>query len=354
MSLWENNIRQVTPYTPGEQPKSFNVIKLNTNECPYPPSPKVKEAIMDSETDKYRLYPDPDATELVSAIADYHNVQKNQVFVGVGSDDVIGMAFLACFNSDKPIYFPDITYSFYDVWAELFHIEYETKPLNSNFEINTIDYMNENGGVIFPNPNAPTAVEMPLSDVEDIIKANQDVVVIIDEAYADFGQVTALDLVDKYTNLLVVRTYSKSRAMAGMRIGYAIGSEKLISAIKSVKFSYNSYTMNMPSIVAGVAAIRDDDYFKKIVNKITETREKAKERLSELGFTFTDSKTNFLFAKHDTVQAEIIFEKLKERNIYVRYFKKPRIDNYLRITIGTDYEMEELYKALEDIINGLN
>jgi histidinol-phosphate aminotransferase len=197
-------------------------------------------------------------------------------------------------------------------------------------------------------------VEMPLSDVEDIIKANQDVVVIIDEAYADFGQVTALDLVDKYTNLLVVRTYSKSRAMAGMRIGYAIGSEKLISAIKSVKFSYNSYTMNMPSIVAGVAAIRDDDYFKKIVNKITETREKAKERLSELGFTFTDSKTNFLFAKHDTVQAEIIFEKLKERNIYVRYFKKPRIDNYLRITIGTDYEMEELYKALEDIINGLN
>lgn len=351
MSDWEKNVRKVTPYTPGEQPKCDNVVKLNTNECPYPPSPMVTKALDNANKERLRLYPDPDATELVSAIADYYNVSHNQVFVGVGSDDVIGMAFLTFFNADKPILFPDITYSFYDVWADLFKIDYVTKPLNQNFEIMKEDYLGENGGIIFPNPNAPTAVEMELSDIEDIIKENQDVVVIIDEAYADFGDVTALELIDKYDNLLVVRTFSKSRAMAGMRIGYALGNEKLINAMKSVKFSYNSYTMNMPSVDAGVAAIKDDGYFKKIVSQILETREETKKRLAELGFTFTDSKTNFLFAKHNTIRAEFIFEELKKKNIFVRYFNKPRIDNYLRITIGTDREMEQLYDALKEIVD---
>lgn len=350
MSEWEKNVRKVTPYTPGEQPKADNVVKLNTNECPYPPSPMVEQVLNGGKKERLRLYPDPDATELVEAIADYYHISSNQVFVGVGSDDVIGMAFLTFFHSDKPIIFPDITYSFYDVWADLFKIDYITKPLNQNFEIAKEDYFDENGGIIFPNPNAPTAVEMELADIEDIVKNNQDVVVIVDEAYADFGEVTALELINKYDNLLVVRTYSKSRAMAGMRIGYAMGNEKLIKALKSVKFSYNSYTMNMPSIDAGVAAIKDDAYFKEIVSKILKTREEAKIRLTELGFTFTDSKTNFLFAKHNTMRAEVIFEELKKRNIYVRYFSKPRIDNYLRITIGTDEEMEKLYQALKEIV----
>lgn len=351
MKLWENNIRQVTPYIPGEQPDGENIIKLNTNECPYSPAPEVEMVIKNMNADKFRLYPDPEAAILVNELAKYYEVKPEQLFVGVGSDDVIGMAFLTFFNSDKPILFPDITYSFYDVWADLFKIQYETIPLNKKFEISKEDYYKENGGIIFPNPNAPTAIELPLGDIEDIIKNNQDTIVIVDEAYIDFGGESALSLIDKYENLLVVRTFSKSRAMAGMRIGYALGNEKLISAMKAVKFSYNSYTMNMPSINAGVEAIKDDVYFKEIVQKIINTREYAKDKLASLGFEFTDSKTNFLFATHKSISAEKIFNELKKKNIYVRYFNKPRIDNYLRITIGNDEEMDALYKALEEIIN---
>lgn len=348
--MWQDNIRKVTPYTPGEQPKDKDVIKLNTNESPYPPSPMVQEVVRSVENNRNRLYPDPEAAVLTDAIAKYYNVDSNQVFVGVGSDDVIGMSFLTFFNSEKPILFPDITYSFYDVWADLFKIKYEMKPLNEEFEIVKEDYLVENGGIIFPNPNAPTAVEMQLDDIEYIIKNNRDSVVIIDEAYADFGDVSVLGLVNKYENLLVVRTYSKSRALAGMRIGYAIGSKTLISALKAVKFSYNSFTMNYVSICAGAAAINDDKYFKEIVSKVINTREKAKDALKKLGFSFTDSKTNFLFATHKSVPAEEIFEELKKRKIYVRYFNKPRINNYLRITIGTDEEMEKLYEALKEIV----
>ena len=348
--MWQDNIRRVTPYTPGEQPKDKDVIKLNTNESPYPPSPMVQEVVRSVENNRNRLYPDPEAAVLTDAIAKYYNVDSNQVFVGVGSDDVIGMSFLTFFNSEKPILFPDITYSFYDVWADLFKIKYEMKSLNEKFEIVKEDYLVENGGIIFPNPNAPTAVEMQLDDIEYIIKNNRDSVVIIDEAYADFGDVSVLGLVNKYENLLVVRTYSKSRALAGMRIGYAIGSKTLISALKAVKFSYNSYTMNYVSICAGAAAINDDKYFKEIVSKVINTREKAKDTLKKMGFSFTDSKTNFLFATHKSVPAEEIFEELKKRKIYVRYFNKPRINNYLRITIGTDEEMEKLYEALKEIV----
>lgn len=347
MKPWEQYIRQVTPYTPGEQPKVENVVKLNTNENPYPPAPGVTKVFKEFDEGLLRKYPDPDASVLVDAIADYYKVKSSQVFVGVGSDDVLGMAFLTFFNSDKPILFPDITYSFYDVWADLFKIPFATVPLNDNFEVTPEDFYRENGGVIFPNPNAPTAVELPLESIEDIIKHNQDVVVIVDEAYVDFGAETALELIDKYENVLVVRTFSKSRAAAGLRIGYAFGSEKLIRAMLAVKFSYNSYTINYPTIYAGAEAIKDDAYFKEIVGKIIATREKAKIRLKEMGFACTDSKANFLFVSHKSAKAEEIFEYLKSKNIYVRYFKKPRIDNCLRITIGTDEEMETLYSALE-------
>jgi histidinol-phosphate aminotransferase len=351
MKFWEENIRRVTPYTPGEQPKISDMIKLNTNECPYPPSPMVEQAIKSMDSDKLRLYPDPEAAKLVDALAEYYNVNSNQVFVGVGSDDVLGMAFLTFFNSAKPILIADITYSFYDVWADLFRIPFKSIPLNDKFKIEPDDYKKDNGGIVIPNPNAPTAIELPLASIEDIVKNNQDVVVIIDEAYIDFGGQSALSLVDKYENLLVVQTFSKSRAMAGMRIGFAIGSEKLISAMKAVKFSYNSYTMNQTAIVSGVASIKDDTYFKETVAKIIKTREEAKEKLAELGFETTDSKANFLFATHRVAPAQEIFEKLKEKHIFVRYFKKPRIDNYLRITIGTDEEMRRLYEALEDILS---
>lgn len=350
MSSWKDNIRRVTPYTPGEQPKISDVIKLNTNECPYPPSPLVTEMIEKMDTERFRLYPDPEAGALVNELAEYYNVKPEQVFVGVGSDDVLGMAFLTCFNSEKPILFPNITYSFYDVWAELFKIPYETVALDEQFNINPEDFNRENGGIVFPNPNAPTAIEMPLEQVEQIIKNNPDVVVIVDEAYIDFGGQTALSLIDKYDNLLVVRTFSKSRAMAGMRIGYAFGNKELIDAIKAVKFSYNSYTMNQATIETGVAAIKDDIYFKGIVSKIISTRESAKNELAKLGFSFTDSKTNFIFATHESMPAKEIFEKLKKKNIFVRYFNKPGIDNYLRITIGTDEEMKKLYKALQEIL----
>ena len=263
MSNWEEYVRTVEPYVPGEQPNQPDMIKLNTNENPYPPAPGVVEALKNFDTDKLRLYPEPTCKVLVDAIADYYGIRSSQVFTGVGSDDVLAMIFMTFFNSKKPILFPDITYSFYDVWAELFKIPYKTVALDEQFKINPWDFNKENGGIIFPNPNAPTAIEMPLEQVEEVIKNNPDVVVIVDEAYVDFGGHTALSLIDKYDNLLVVRTFSKSRAMAGMRIGYAFGSKELIDAIKAVKFSYNSYTMNLGNNRNWmIAAIKDDTYFK--------------------------------------------------------------------------------------------
>ena len=350
MREWKKYIRKVTPYTPGEQPNKENMVKLNTNECPYPPTPKVDEIMNNFNTDLLRLYPAPDVGPLVRAIAHYYGVSEKQVFVGVGSDDVLGMAFLTFFNSEKPILFPDITYSFYDVWAELFRIPYQMIPVNEQFEINVDDYNIPNGGVIFANPNAPTAIEMPLESIEKIIQNNQDSIVIVDEAYADFGTVTARDLLPKYENLLVTGTFSKSRAMAGARIGFAIGSEELITAMQNVKFAYNSYTMNQPAILAGVEAINDDAYFREIRDKIVKTRENAKKKLAEMGFEGTESRTNFLFVTHKTVPAKEIFDFLKSKDIYVRYWNKPRINNYLRITIGTDEEMERLYQALAEIL----
>lgn len=349
MSNWESYVRKVVPYVPGEQPQAERMIKLNTNENPYPPAPGVLRALKEFDTDRLRLYPEPTCQVLVDAIAENYGLDSSQVFVGVGSDDVLAMIFMTFFNSEKPILFPDITYSFYDVWADMLRIPYETKPLDKNFYICKENYYGENGGVIFPNPNAPTGILMNLSEVEDIIAHNRDVIVVIDEAYIDFGGVSALPLIEKYDNLLVVQTFSKSRSMAGMRIGYAMGNEKLIRYINDVKYSFNSYTLNQTALALGVEAIRDKAYFEETTKKIIETREWTKQELKKLGFTFGDSMSNFIFAAHERVPAKQIFEALRKKNIYVRYFAKPRIDNYLRITIGTPEEMQELLMALKNL-----
>lgn len=348
---WENNVRKVIPYVPGEQPKENDIIKLNTNENPYPPSPKAVEALKSFDCSRMRLYPDPNSDILVNSLAKRYKVKPSQVFVGVGSDDVISMAFLTFFNSDKPILFPDITYSFYDVWADVYKIPYKTMPLDDNFRINKTDYFQENGGIIFPNPNAPTGVYESNEMIEEIVKANKNSIVIIDEAYIDFGGESCIGLTEKYDNLLVVQTFSKSRSMAGMRIGYAIGNEKLIKYMNDVKFSINSYTMNHVTQVCGAAAVEDEEYFIETIKKITDVRENTKKELKKLGFTFTDSKSNFLFAAHGKVKAETIFNELKSRKIYVRYWNKPRINNYLRISIGTAEEMEKLISALKEIVS---
>ena len=350
MSIWEENVRKVVPYTPGEQPDFPDMIKLNTNENPYPPSPLVEKALKAMDADALRRDPAPAADALVEGLAAVYHVKKEQVFVGVGSDDVLAMAFLTFFNSDKPILFPNITYSFYDVWADLFRIPYEQIPLNEEFAIVPEDYMKENGGIIFPNPNAPTGVEMPFEEVERIIAHNPESVVIIDEAYVDFGAASVLPLIEKYENLLVVQTTSKSRSMAGMRIGFAFGSEKLIHYLNDAKYSFNSYTMNRPSLILGSAAIQDEAYFRETTAKIVTVREWTKKELKRLGFSFPDSKTNFIFATHDHVPAKELFEALKKQHIFVRYFNKPGIDNYLRITIGTEGQMKKLIAFLEQYL----
>ncbi len=350
MAAWEEYVRKVVPYTPGEQPKRAGMIKLNTNENPYPPAPGVERALREMKTEDLRRYPDPEAKILVDALAEYYQVKPEQVFVGVGSDDVLAMSFLTFFNSGKPILFPDITYSFYDVWADLYRIPYECRPLDDNFKICTEDYQKECGGIIISNPNAPTGRAMSLSEIEEILSSNRDVIVIIDEAYIDFGGDSALSLLPKYENLLVVQTFSKSRSLAGMRIGYAIGSPKLIKYLSDVKYSFNSYTMDMTTLALGVEAVKDDTYFKETLQKVIHTREQVKEELRELGFEFQDSKSNFIFASHPDYPAKELFEALKQEDIYVRYFSKPRIDNYLRISIGTDEEMAKVTGFLRKYI----
>ena len=348
---WEENVRKVEPYVPGEQPKEKNIIKLNTNESPYPPCPGVRKILDSFDEDRMRLYPETDSDVLVSAIAERYGLKKSQVFVGVGSDDVISMAFMTFFNSDKPIIFPDITYSFYDVWADVYRIPYECKPLDSNFRINPDDYKCENGGIIFPNPNAPTGVLESVEMIEDIIKSNPDSIVMIDEAYIDFGGESCLKLIDKYDNLLVIQTFSKSRSMAGMRIGFAMGNEKLIKFMNDVKFSVNSYTMNHITQLCGAEVVKDEKYFRETLEKIIVTRENTKKELLSLDFEFTDSKSNFIFAKHKYINGEEIFNKLKEKKIYVRYWNKPRISQYMRITVGTPDEMKQVIEALKEIVS---
>ena len=346
---WEDNVKRVVPYVPGEQPKS-KVIKLNTNENPYPPSPKVKEVLNNYDIDELRLYPDVNAGELGMALAKYYGLNSNQVFVGVGSDDVLAVAFMTFFNSNKEILFPDITYSFYDVWADLYKIPYRMVELNDEFRINIEDYLVPNGGIVIPNPNAPTGVEKDVRELEKIVAKNPDSVVIIDEAYVDFGATSMLPLINKYDNLLIVQTYSKSRSMAGARIGMAFGNEKLIKYMNDVKFSINSYTMNRLTVAAGTAALEDEEYFKETCDKVIATRERTKVRLRELGFDMPDSKSNFVFATHESIPASDIFNAAKSAGIYLRWWNKDRISNRLRISIGTDEEMDALLAFLKEYI----
>ena len=351
MSEWEKNVRKVVPYVPGEQPKLLDVIKLNTNENPYPPAPGVEKVLREFDVDTLRLYPDPLVSDLVKAIADFYGLNENQVFTGVGSDDVLAMIFMTFFNSEKPLIFPDITYSFYDVWADMLRIPYETIALDDDFRIKPKDYYRENGGVIFPNPNAPTGELLSLDMVEDIIKQNSDVIVVVDEAYIDFGGVSALPLIEKYDNVIVVQTFSKSRSLAGSRVGYAMANPVLIKYLNDVKYSFNSYTMDRITIAAATEAVKDRDYFAETTAKVIKTREWTKNELAGLGFEFGDSKSNFIFARHPKMSGQALFEKLKAEQVVVRHFSKPeRIADYLRISIGTDQQMQKLISILERII----
>lgn len=350
MSTWRDNLRTIEPYVPGEQPNLPDMIKLNTNENPYPPSPKVVEVLKSFDCDSLRLYPDPNSQLLADALAKRYGLASDQVFLGVGSDDVLAIAFMTFFNSKKPVLFPDITYSFYDVWAELFQIPYERPALDEHFDLIREDYYKENGGVVIANPNAPTGVLQNMDFLRDVIEHNRDVVVIIDEAYADFSESSALELTKEYDNVLIVQTYSKSRSLAGMRIGYAMGNPELIKAMNDVRYSYNSYPMTRLSVALGVAALEDETYFQDTVAKVIETREWTKEQLKRLGFSFRDSRTNFIFAAHESVPAVQIFDALREKHIFVRHFSQKRIDNYLRISIGTREEMESFIEETEKIV----
>ncbi|MFV0529201.1 MAG: histidinol-phosphate transaminase [Lachnospiraceae bacterium] len=350
MKAWEKNVRRVTPYTPGEQPKESNIIKLNTNENPYPPAPLVLEKRFSVDAEGLRKYPDPTGDVLLQEIAAFYGLPVECVFAGVGSDDVLAIAFMTFFNSGVPILFPDITYSFYDVWAELFSIPYERPALDADFRIVPQDYRRKNGGIVIANPNAPTGVELSLQEIEEILQANPDVITIVDEAYVDFGAQSALPLIEKYDHLLVVQTTSKSRSLAGLRIGYAMGQAPLIKYLNDVKYSFNSYTLNQPSLLLGAASFKDREYFENTCRTIVETREWTKAQMKELGFSFEDSKANFFFVTHESCSAQELFEALKAEKIYVRHFNASRISNHLRITIGTKSEMNTLLSFLRSYL----
>ncbi len=346
-NLWTENLRNIEPYVPGEQSAETDIVKINANENPYPPSPKVAEVIKNFDADKLRLYPNANATPLKQALADYYNVDIKNVFVGNGSDDVIAIVFQSVFNSNLPIVYPDLTYSFYPVWCSLFNIKYKTYPVDENFRIHVEDYKEKNGGVIIPNPNAPTSIGEDLEFVERLMEYNQDSVVVIDEAYVDFGGISSVELTKKYENLLVTGTFSKSRSLAGLRIGFAIGSEKLISVLEAVKNSYNSYTVDSLSIAAGRASILDNEYFKSTCQKIINTRTRVTNDMRALGFKVLDSSTNFIFATKDDLCMKDLFAYLKTKKVFIRYFSVPRIENYVRISIGTDEEMDIFLKEVK-------
>uniref|UniRef100_UPI003FEDAA41 histidinol-phosphate transaminase n=1 Tax=Eubacterium sp. TaxID=142586 RepID=UPI003FEDAA41 len=349
---WTKNLRNIEPYVPGEQSKDKDIVKINANENPYPPSPKAAEVLKSFDTNKLRFYPSANSTKLKEAIAKYYKVDVSNVFVGNGSDDVLAVAFQSFFNSEKPIVYPDLTYSFYPVWCSLFGIKYKNYPVGDDFRINPEDYKEKNGGVVIPNPNAPTSLGEGLDFVEKILNYNQDSIVIIDEAYVDFGGTSSIPLIDKYENLLVTGTFSKSRSLAGLRIGFAIGSKALIDVMEAVKNSYNSYTVDSLSIEMGAASIEDDEYFKSTCKKVIKTRERVTLELEKLGFDVLDSQTNFIFATHNKHNMKSLFEYLKMQKVFIRYFSLPRIENYVRITIGTNEEMDIfLEKTKEFILN---
>ena len=348
--FWNDKIKSISPYVPGEQPKDKKYIKLNTNENPYPPSPNVINKIKSMNLDNMRLYPDPAVTLLKDRIASYYNLKRNQVFVGNGSDEILAFIFMTFFNKSDNIYYPDITYSFYPVYSDLFGLNEIAIPLNKYFEINIEDYFRLNGHIVVTNPNAPTSIALTLKEVEKIIINNPNNLIIVDEAYVDFGAESSVSLIDKYDNLLVVQTFSKSRSYAGMRLGYALGNTDIIEGLERLKFSFNSYTINRISIESAIESFDDDEYFQNCRNKIIETRRYTTSELLKLGFNVLDSKSNFLFISHSNVSAKILYQKLRDNGILIRYFDKPKIDNFLRVTIGTDEEMKEFIKCLKKIL----
>lgn len=350
MADWKKNLINIAPYVAGEQPDKKDFIKLNANENPYPPAPEVIDVISNFDSCSLNKYPDANASPLAQAIADRLGLEKKNVFIGNGSDDVLALAFRAFFNSDKPILYPDITYSFYPVWCDMLNIPYKTIPVDDTYNIRAEDYAQENGGVVVCNPNAPTSIGRDLDFIRQILDANPDSVVICDEAYVDFGGVSAISLLKEYPNLAVIQTFSKSRSMAGMRIGFCAAGDELISALKAAKDSYNSYPVDSVAIAAGCASVANEDYFRTTVDKIMATRTRLTAALREMGFTVADSSTNFLFSQHSKYKAADICEYLKTKDIYVRYFSKPRINNHLRITIGTDEEIDALISALKSYI----
>jgi len=352
--FWSETIKSLTPYVPGEQPKLSQLIKLNTNESPYGPSPKAIAAIAGANNDSLRLYPDPNSDHLKQAIANNYQVKPNQVFVGNGSDEVLGHAFLALLKHQDPILFPDITYSFYPVYCNLYDISFENIPLKEDFSIEINDYLSynqgKNGGIIFPNPNAPTGKALSKDQIETLLQSNKNSVVIIDEAYVDFGCESAVSLVNQYDNLLVVHTLSKSRALAGLRVGYAIGHPELIEALERVKNSFNSYPIDKLAMAGAIAAIEDKAYLQKISAAVIDTRKNLVADLDKLGFITVPSTANFVFTKHPNKDASEIAARLREKHIIVRHFKLPRIDQHLRITVGTNQECKALINALKEIV----
>ncbi len=345
--FWSDALNSLQPYVPGEQPKTSNIIKLNTNENPYPPSPKVTEALGHFPLEKLRLYPDPDGSALKEALSSYFELPMDHIFVGNGSDEVLAHAFMAFFRQKKPLLMPAMTYSFYDVYCNLYNIEAEHIPLTDDFRIDLSQYHQENGGIIFANPNAPTGIAVSLGEIEALLQRNTDTLVLVDEAYVDFGAESACSLIGKYPNLLVVQTLSKSRSLAGMRVGFALGHPDLIAGLERVKNSFNSYPLDMLALASATAAIEDTDYFAQTVQQIISDRDWTTERLTSLGFEVLPSSTNFVFARHRSSTGDDLMAYLRNQNILVRHFTKPGIENYLRISIGTREEMQTLITTLE-------
>ncbi len=351
---WSAVVHELTPYVPGEQPKLPNLVKLNTNENPYGPSPKALEALRGEVGDSLRLYPDPLGERLKEAVAAFYDVAPHQVFVGNGSDEVLAHAFLALLKHDAPLLFPDITYSFYPVYCGLYGIRYRQLPLDEKFAVNLDDYLQPNGGIIFPNPNAPTGMALPLAEIERLLQANTDSVVVVDEAYVDFGAESAVRLVNRYPNLLVIHTLSKSRSLAGLRVGYAIGDADLIEALNRVKDSFNSYPLDRLALAGAAAAVEDRAYFEDTCRKVIASRERLVADLEALGFEVLPSAANFVFARHPALDGAELTARLRERSIIVRHFKHPsRIAPYLRITVGTDGQCAALVHALREIQQAL-
>jgi histidinol-phosphate aminotransferase len=344
--FWSPFVKDLVPYVPGEQPKLAKLVKLNTNENPYGPSPKAIVAMQAEVGDNLRLYPDPNSDRLKQAVADYYGVQTNQVFVGNGSDEVLAHAFHGLFQHGKPLLFPDVTYSFYPVYCGLYGIPFEALPLDEQFQIRVEDYARPNGGIIFPNPNAPTGCLLALEAIERLLQANPDTVVVVDEAYIDFGGETAISLVDRYPNLLVTQTLSKSRSLAGLRVGLAVGHPDLIEALERIKNSFNSYPLDRMAIVGAAVAFEDKAYFEDTCRKVIDSRERLVAGLGKLGFEVLPSAANFVFARHPQKDAAGIAAGLREQGVIVRHFKQERIAQFLRITIGTPEQNQALVDAL--------